>query len=202
MYSIHARHSSRLVFLPSLPVGHVRTVSHSYVTCHVSTCLVLRRQQSFAYQCARQCVNADIDCHPSSRRQLMLYTLVSLPLATCPSIVTAAEHVGTVVTVGQGGQYPTICAAITAAQPGSVIRVSAGTYKEQLTVDRDVTIEATPKVCIKTGTLQWRSLTKHYTSIDILYIPSIICLSYCPSIYIGHLFSVTEATQQNVTAHC
>jgi pectin methylesterase-like acyl-CoA thioesterase len=45
------------------------------------------------------------------------------------------------LTVGLGGTFSTIQAAVTAAQDGDIIDIAAGTYREQVTVDgKDITI--------------------------------------------------------------
>lgn len=54
-----------------------------------------------------------------------------------------------VLTVGQGGTYKTISAAIGSASDGDTIRVESGTYVENLIVDRSVRLEGIDKPIIR-----------------------------------------------------
>lgn len=60
------------------------------------------------------------------------------PSAPSPEPDTTADSCvpsgGSTLTVGSGGQYPTISAAAGAAQPGDLILISGGTYNERLSV--------------------------------------------------------------------
>jgi len=51
-------------------------------------------------------------------------------------------------TVGDGGEFRSISAAVSAAPAGSRIRVGAGTYAESLTLDSDVEIVAQPEAVL------------------------------------------------------
>jgi hypothetical protein len=47
----------------------------------------------------------------------------------------------TVLTVGAEGEYGTIQAAVNAAPPGGLVRIAAGTYREQVTIDKPLVLE-------------------------------------------------------------
>lgn len=65
------------------------------------------------------------------------------------------------LTVGEGKDYKTIGAAIAAAQPGDVVEVLPGTYRERVDVNKAITLRGTPGAVVDGG---WdgKSLTDTY----------------------------------------
>ena len=76
-----------------------------------------------------------------ARRQYNV--LLSLALVVLGLFLVQTANASTVIvgTCLAGTQYPTIMAAITPALPGTVIKVCPGTYPEQLTINKTLTIE-------------------------------------------------------------
>src|SRR5947209_969463 len=67
----------------------------------------------------------------TSSASVMLLTMMSIP---------AGAAVVCVNTAGSGGCVKTIAAAVTAAGPGDIINVAAGTYKEAITIGKPLSL--------------------------------------------------------------
>ena len=65
-------------------------------------------------------------------------------------MIRLAVLLQTILTVGEGG-YPTVGAALAAAEPGDTVRVLAGVYREHLAVDQPVVLLGEPGAVLDGG---------------------------------------------------
>lgn len=94
------------------------------------------------------------------RRELVVsFGIVAVLVLSAGSL--AAEEDVLVVDTGGGAEYRSLQAAVDAAEPGDTVRVRSGTYREQVTVEKDLRIVA-PNGAVLNG-----SGTDRRTAIDI-----------------------------------
>jgi hypothetical protein len=86
--------------------------------------------------------NRKITCRYVSGNQISRLVLVSLSLTT--ATLTASAATLCVNHNGKGGCMSTISAAVAAASPGDTIQVSQGTYNEQVTITKSLSLIAAP----------------------------------------------------------
>src|SRR6185437_16290443 len=69
----------------------------------------------------------------------------ALAVSACGLVLSAHAATLCVNTAGSGGCYSTISAAVTAAASHDVINVAPGTYKEQVTITKTLSLISTVK---------------------------------------------------------
>lgn len=75
-------------------------------------------------------------------KRKLFSVLFALVLVLSKSLMTAAPVSAATLEVGKGKPYATIGAALAAADDGDTIRVYPGVYRELVTIDKEVTLEA------------------------------------------------------------